>query len=84
MDAGRHPDHLCVEGAINAEGVANFDIWMMNADGTDRTQLTVNGSYDSRPAVSPDGKYIYFMSNRGAKRELAEYWQIWRIELAGD
>jgi hypothetical protein len=72
--------------AINAEGVANFDIWMMNADGTDRTQLTVNGSYDSRPAVSPDGRYIYFMSNRGAKPEFEEkeYWQIWRIELAGD
>ena len=67
--------------ALNEVRKQNFDIWVMNADGTGHTQLTVNGSYDSRPAVSPDGKYVYFFSNRGATRENQETLQVWRIEF---
>jgi TolB protein len=66
---------------LNEDQEPNFDIWMMNEDGTGQTQLTINGSYDSRPAISRDGRYIYFISNRGAQRENQETLQIWRIEL---
>ncbi|MBD3333886.1 MAG: hypothetical protein GF355_00035 [Candidatus Eisenbacteria bacterium] len=52
---------------------SNYDIWMINADGTDSRQLTTNGSLDDLPVVSPDGRYIYFVSNRGFKEG------IWRI-----
>jgi WD40 repeat protein len=58
-----------------------FDIWIMRADGTGHTQITVNGSYDSRPEISRDGKYIYFFSNRGAKKANQDTLQIWRIEF---
>ena len=43
----------------------NFDIWMTDFRGKQLTQLTVNGSDDRNPVFSPDGKTIYFSSNRG-------------------
>jgi len=46
---------------------------MMRADGTSVRQLTTNGSVDDYPVVSPDQKYVYFVSNRGFKEG------IWRI-----
>lgn len=52
---------------------ANYDIWMIREDGTNTRQLTTNGSVDDFPVVSPDRKYIYFVSNRGFKEG------IWRI-----
>lgn len=52
---------------------ANYDIWMIREGGTDIRQLTTNGSVDDFPVVSPDQKYIYFVSNRGFKEG------IWRI-----
>lgn len=54
----------------------NFDIWVMNADGSELTQLTTNGSLDDYPTWDPTGKYIYFRSNRGGNLE------IWRVELS--
>lgn len=60
----------------DSNGKRNFDIWIMNADGTSKTQLTTNGSTDMMPAYSPDGKHIYFLSNRGF------FWDIWRMEIA--
>jgi len=61
-DEGRDKDNL-----------PNYDIWMMREDGTAVRQLTTNGSIDDYPVVSPDQKYVYFVSNRGFKEG------IWRI-----
>ena len=44
-------------------------------DGTGRQQLTYNGN-DQRPAWSPDGRYIVFMSNREGN------WELYRLEVA--
>lgn len=54
-------------------GRPNQDIWMMKADGSDKQQLTTNGSADRFPLMSPAGDEIYFLSNRG------ESWAIWRM-----
>lgn len=51
----------------------NYDIWIIPSDGGMGRQLTTNGSEDDCPAVSPDQKHIYFVSNRGFKEG------IWRI-----
>ena len=59
--------------ASDATGRPNEDLWIMNADGSAVLQLTTNGSVDRFPLMSPDEKYVYFMSNRGLK------WAIWRI-----
>lgn len=57
----------------DSRDVANYDIWIIGADGTGLRQLTTNGSEDDYPIASPDGKHIYFVSNRGFKEG------IWRI-----
>lgn len=52
----------------------NYDIWMIDSDGTNKTQLTTNGSRDDCPCWDRQGKFIYFRSNRGGT------WNIWRFE----
>ncbi len=64
------------DSAKDSNGVRNSDIWMMDSDGTNHTQLTTNGSTDRQPQFSADGKFIYFLSNRGFD------WNIWRMEIA--
>lgn len=59
--------------AKDSQDVANYDIWMIEANGVNPRQLTTNGSRDILPLVSPDQRYIYFVSNRGFKEG------IWRI-----
>lgn len=44
--------------------VAGTWIWIMNADGGGRKQLTNDPGEDAQPAVSLDGKHIAFTSNR--------------------
>jgi len=56
-----------VEGAkiafvSNRDG--NWEIYVMNANGTDQTRLTNNQEDDLLPNWSPDGNKIAFMSNR--------------------
>lgn len=57
----------------DSQDVPNNDIWIIRSDGTTPQQLTTNGSMDILPVVSPDQKYIYFVSNRGFKEGI---WQI--------
>jgi hypothetical protein len=61
-----------MEGA-DSTGRPNEDIWIMDADGSNRRQLTTNGSIDRFPQLSPDNKWVYFVSNRGGR------WAIWRV-----
>src|SRR5262245_9145254 len=54
------------------------DLYSMNPDGSDRVQLTSNPGQDNiHPAVSNDGRYIVFTSNRTGSM------QIWRIDIDG-
>lgn len=46
------------------------DIWTMNADDSDRRQLTRDDAFDTMPAVSPDSRFIVFSSNRAGAANL--------------
>jgi Tol biopolymer transport system component len=75
-------DGLCLmsDGRIICSGASSEptnDLWMMNADGTDRRQLTFDSGNDVSPAASPDGRYIVFSSNRSGNFE------IWRMNQDG-
>lgn len=59
--------------AKDDKNVANYDIWMIPANGGIQRQLTTNGSEDDYPVVSHNQDYIYFVSNRVFK------YGIWRI-----
>ncbi|MGW8225192.1 MAG: DUF5050 domain-containing protein [Anaerolineales bacterium] len=48
----------------------DFEIWMMNADGSDQRQLTDNDSKDISPSWSPDGDQIAFVSDRDGNDEI--------------
>jgi Tol biopolymer transport system component len=69
--AGRRIAYTSMQGN-DPTGQPNEDIWMIDENGNNQ-QLTTNGSADRFPVFSPDGKWIYFVSNRGGN------WAIWRI-----
>ncbi len=74
---GDHIVFVSDEGT-DSTGENNNDIWIMRADGTGRRQLTTNGSDDTTPAVDPEGRWIYFVSNRGFR------WGVWRMAWPSD
>lgn len=53
------------------------DLWVMDGDGRNNRQLTQNSGSNFSPAVSPDGKYIYFVSDRSGTTDM------WRMEFNG-
>ena len=56
----------------------NPNIWITDTDGRDQRQPTNEASSDTSPVVTPDGRYILFVSNRtGGKR------RIWRMNSDG-
>ncbi|HZS44602.1 MAG TPA: winged helix-turn-helix domain-containing protein [Blastocatellia bacterium] len=62
---------------LSSRASGNPDIWIMNADGNDRKQLTIDTHYDIMPAASPDGHYIVFVSDRSGSLNL------WRMNSDG-
>lgn len=60
----------------NSDTQSQF-ISQMNADGSDSKPLTASGSIDSQLTVTPDGRYIVFLSIR------AGGFDIWRMNADG-
>ncbi len=55
----------------------NYDIWTMDADGSNRKQVTFTARTNVEPALSPDGRYIVYVSFEG------RHPHIWRINADG-
>jgi serine/threonine protein kinase len=51
------------------------DLWTIPAQGGDAVQVTDDADFDWDPVWSPDGKYIYFSSDRGGSMNL------WRVPI---
>ena len=60
---------------------AQRDIWTMAADGSDARPVTDDTHLDWNPVWSPDGKYLYFASDRQGSMGL---WRVPVDELSGD
>lgn len=56
----------------------NANLWIVNINGTELTQLTFHPSDDLWPLWSPDMKGIYFLSSRGEEQKGTM--NIWRLE----
>lgn len=57
----------------------NPDIWVMNADGSNKRRITSAPGYDGGPFISPDSRWIVYRTDR--KR--AEYLQVHVIGVDG-
>jgi Tol biopolymer transport system component len=54
-----------------------FDLYVVDARGSNRKQLTANSGTNGQPTISPDGRYVVFSSDRtGAPH-------IWRMDIDG-
>jgi Tol biopolymer transport system component len=51
--------------AMGGEG--NFELWMMNPDGSGLERITYSDGFDGFPMFSPDGKKLVWASNRNGK-----------------
>jgi serine/threonine protein kinase len=68
-------------GPAGKEGIAaHRDIWTMASNGGDFVAVTSDAYIDWNPIWSPDGKYLYFLSDRGGSMNL---WRVAINELSG-
>jgi Tol biopolymer transport system component/DNA-binding winged helix-turn-helix (wHTH) protein len=68
------PDNKLVY-TLQAGGEQN--LWLADLNGAPPKQLTAHAGINRQPAVSPDGRYIVFVSNRTGQQHL------WGIEMDG-
>ncbi|MCC7492342.1 MAG: PD40 domain-containing protein [Fimbriimonadaceae bacterium] len=54
-----------------------FNLWVMDADGFNRRQLTFDQAIETTPAWSPDGDRLVFVSDRSGNND------IWSVRLDG-
>ena len=53
------------------------ELWIVDADGNNATELTAGEGHNVHPVVSPDGTHIIFHSNRAGHNN------IWRMDIDG-
>jgi len=56
--------------AYTSDQDGDFEIWVMNAEGSDQHKLSDNKAMDISPAWSPDGNQIAFITNRDGNDEI--------------
>jgi Tol biopolymer transport system component len=73
--------------AFTSGRAGSYDIWVMNADGTNQHPLTDNPAYESSPAWSPDGRSVIFDAEWGEDRDhesgIGFEFDIWVIDVDG-
>lgn len=57
-------------GTATDTGTPDFDIWIVNADGSQARRLTTDPSNDADPTWTPDGTSIVFSSDRDSRGDL--------------
>jgi TolB protein len=74
-----HPDWSPVADQIVYQSPVSgsWDLYIINADGTSKRQLTSTPGIEGLPAWSPDGQWIAYLSDDGGN------WGIWVIRADG-
>ncbi len=67
---------LAPDGRVIYSG-PDGNIWTVNRNGGEQRQLTNNALNNNYPQSSPDGRYVFFSSNRGGAN------QVWRMNADG-
>jgi uncharacterized repeat protein (TIGR01451 family) len=57
------------------DGLDNYEIYVVNIDGTGLTRITSNAAVDSQPTWDPEGNFIAFSSNRGTGA-----FKVWKVD----
>lgn len=72
------PDMQWIVCVANTTGglKQNLDIYAVRSDGTQLTQLTYHPGSDASPVWSPDGKSLYFLSQRGTLKGKYNIWKM--------
>jgi eukaryotic-like serine/threonine-protein kinase len=61
----------------DSAATGHLDLWTSEANGSGQKQLTADAGNNSWPSVSPDGRYVVFVSDRTGANHL------WRIDIDG-
>lgn len=81
LDPAWSPDGRQIAFLSNREG--GFDLWVMNADGSNQHQVTRTGAKRANnPVWSPDGKWIAFDTTHLETFPTRRATSLWRAELA--
>jgi Tol biopolymer transport system component len=64
------PNGLRIAFISNREGEDNWEVYVMNSDGSNQRRLTYSDGLDGIPTWSPDGTQIAFESNRDGDNEI--------------
>jgi len=59
-----HPNGGWIAWSTSKHGHANYEVYLMRDDGTEKTRVTYAAGADVLPAFSPDGKYMIWSSKR--------------------
>jgi len=78
------PEELAKHQELLEEGLVRpgrLELFVMNADGSEQTQVTKNGKANFGPFFHPDGKRIIFSSNQGS--ETGRDFDLWLVNVDG-
>jgi eukaryotic-like serine/threonine-protein kinase len=70
------PDGKILYGSVVS---GSMDVWIMDADGKNKRQLTSDATAEIEPCVSADGKQIFYLSNQNNGN-----WNIWTMDINGN
>jgi Tol biopolymer transport system component len=80
-----HPSGRYVLFASNKLGFENFEVFLVDIDGTrEPVRVTYSDGFDGLPVPSPDGTQLAWTSNRGGGREGHIYLAQWNHQHALD
>jgi TolB protein len=78
------PEELAKHEEMIEQGLVRptrLELFVMNADGSEQTQVTKNGKANFGPYFHPDGKRIIFSSNQGS--ESGREFDLWLVGIDG-